>query len=187
MGVRSLWTWPVREPVPSGTSDTSQAKPPSSLMALLTTVGCGGCLLGATENPKAKILSVLCGWLTPQSFLLTGGWRKLKASGVWCCRHLGNSLRELPENRPTQKSGGSSDGGPWLWRTPLPALSHLEFSLVFTCCLSHSLVVNPLTLGTLFTLPPGGPVCMLWGTAWGLWSPPLLKPWRHVPTLLCCH
>lgn len=186
--MRSLWAWAVRELVPSGTSDTSQAKPLSSLMMLLTTVGCRGCLLGATENPKAKILSVLCGWLTPLSFLLTGGWRELKASRVWCYQHLGNSLRELLENRPTRKSGGSSDGGPWLWAdttaSPEPpgVLSgfHLWPLPLFGGEPSHP-------GATVFTLPPGGPVCVLWGTAWGSWSPPLLKPWRHVPTLHCCH
>lgn len=31
------------------------------------------CLLGATENSKAKVLLVVCGWMTPQSFLLTEG------------------------------------------------------------------------------------------------------------------
>lgn len=186
--MRPLWTWAVRDPVPSGTSDTSQAKPLSSPMALLTTVGCQGCLLGATENPKAKVLSVLCGWLTFQSFLLTGGWRELRASRVWCCQYLGNSLRELPENRPTRKSGGSSDGGPWLWAdttaSPEPPGIlfgfHLWSLLLFGGESSHP-------GATVFTLSPRDPACTLWGTVWGSWSPPLLKPGRHVPTLHCCN
>ena len=52
--MRSLWAWAVRELVPSGTSDTSQAKPLSSLMMLLTTVGCRGVSPGGHREPQGQ-------------------------------------------------------------------------------------------------------------------------------------
>lgn len=58
-------------------------------------------------------------------------------------------------------------GVPGSGQTPLPALSHLEFSLVFTCGLSHSLVVNPLTLGPLCSPSLPGVQCACYGALHG--------------------